>query len=62
MMNSLNQSGIVFHAHVRLSRSQLVAIEFTGTEVQLVTKLVSKSVNQRENFFLRNENSLSLGS
>ena len=41
MMNSMNWSGIAFCVHVRLSRSQLVAIEFTCTEAQLMTKFVS---------------------
>ena len=61
MMNSMNRSGIAFGAHVRLSRSQLVAIELMCTEAQLVTKFVSKSVNQCENFSLNNVNSRSLG-
>ena len=61
MMNSMNRSGIAFHAHVRLSRSQLVATEFTCTEAQLVTKFALKSMNQGENFSLRNVNSQSLG-
>ena len=39
-----------------VSACDAVAIEFTCTEVQLVTKFVPKSVNHRDDFSLRNVN------